>query len=414
MCDREFMEEKMDTNHQRHNGNQGRPGIHPPVPPEEEAVHQYERRPPRNPEELYRLAKETVAAGKRILMISDYDHTKSRAIGDGSTPFQSEVDPACGQAELRLDENDVGIATLSNRSAEQIATRYEQLHFTHPPFVVGTYGAEIRTPTGESIIDARWEPYRDIITAVLGAVRQTVLHDYGVHPAPAAEVTIENGQGAPIYLEMKGLGGRGTHGVYSEGLAHTYGFDHVSPEARTRLVAELDAVVERTLEHFAEYDAERVRALREMWGGDAAARRAGTATAPGKFAWNLEPLLKRNKAWGMTRLLRAVAESGFHEPVGLVMYAGDHPDQDGQAMWAGKIVERSRKGQGIRFAGILVHDGHTTREGQNDLSVEGVAGYARFLEGFAQVVQEAKPHLSQQPLPQQQSSRSMIHMSPAV
>lgn len=349
----------------------------------------YERKPPRNIEQLCGLAREVIEKGRSIVLISDFDKTKSKDPVSPNNPFQTILDPECAQAEKRLADEGVILGTISNRGAGQIVKIYNEAGFENHPFIVGTYGAETMKQDNEPEIDKKWGPYSDIITGVLRDVRERVFREYGISPSTGVEVEIKSDiEQNPIYLEMKGIGGKTKNGdVFAEGLAHTYNFNQVPPEKRAALVRKLDNVINEKFNEFIMIDGNRTKALMGIW-GDLSSRDLNNATKPGNYSYSLEPSLKRNKGWGMTTMLRAIKEEGNND-VGLVLYAGDHPYQDSQAMYPGRVIERNGSGLGIKFVGIIVkHDNDAG--GLSDFSVNGVNGYGKLLRNLADAVEKVR------------------------
>lgn len=350
----------------------------------------YERKAPKNLEELYALAEETLLRGKRIIAITDFDNTKSKEFNNGTSPFETGLDPECAKTEIELDKIGVLTPTITNRGAGQIAERYTRLGFNHTPFIEGSYGWEILNPRGESVIDKHWEPYREIITGVLRNTRESLMKEYCLNSPLTHEMTIENRDKAPIYLEIKGLNGKGENGSYTEGLAQTYNLNSVPIDERGKVLKTLNKAADETLEKYSQEKPEETEKLLKDWGMKKK-RLLTDLKYPERLTWALEPTLKHGKALGIVTLLWAIEEYNLKEPsIGLVIYSGDHPEQDGEAMWAGKIVERSKNGEGIRFVGILVGRGNETQNGHHDLQIEGVAGCADFLKGLLEKAKEVK------------------------
>jgi hypothetical protein len=312
-------------------------------------------------------------------VLTDFDSTISAQAGDGSNPFETGFEPQAGHALAALQGHGQLVGIISNRAASQITERCRRVGFAHAPFIVGTYGYELLLPTGTPHIDEQFIPHREIITRVLHAARQGLLTRYGLGDKSqlTAETTIQTAHG-PVYLEMKGLCSE-----YPEGLAQEYNFNRVAPVTRAEMVRELEGCVREAL---ASEDDERVRALGSAWGTQ---RSGDDPTVPGRFSWILKPTLSRAKAYGMVRLLRAIGEVGsMKAPACLVVYAGDNKQQDGQAMWAGKLLERISR-RSLHFVGIWADPGWDT-PGVSDESDLRVAGVSRVADAFMRLAVAAQ------------------------
>jgi hypothetical protein len=341
----------------------------------------YTRRPLGSPEELLAYTRTVLASGRSILVMTDFDSTVTSERGDRDNPFAASFDAQAGQALVSLQQHGQGVGIISNRAVRQIVRRCEQIGFDTLPLVAGTYGYEVRALSGESIIDRHFAPYREVITDVLFSMRQGLLSTYGLAAADYREVetTIPTPSG-PVYLEIKGQ-----CAAYPEGLAQEYNFNRMPPAERTSTVTQVERLVQLALSR---HPRGQVESLLQVWGIVA----SGSPAASGHFSWALRPLLPRGKAYAFVRLLAlAKSSEAGGGSCGLIMYIGNHKQEDGPAMWAGKVLERHAQGQ-MRFVGVWAREAADTDmpevEDESDVRVEGVRGVAGVLMGLAAAVGE--------------------------
>ncbi|HEX9055891.1 MAG TPA: hypothetical protein VF818_00025 [Ktedonobacterales bacterium] len=337
----------------------------------------YERTPPNSADALCALARDTLVSRRGIVVATDFDATVSAEADDGISPFTTAFNEDAGRALAMLQAHSQAVGIISNRAAGQIAERCWRAGFYTTPVIVGTYGYELRLPDGSSRIDEQFAAERDLVTAALHAVRRGMLATYGLADTDyhAVETTIPTPHG-PVFLEIKGM----CHD-YPEGLAQEYNFNAIAPPKRTEMVAGLEQHMRGSL---VSYDADRVRALMSVWGIES----LGAPDRPGRYSWALRPAHTRAKAHGLIRLLRAIHDTALYQrPIGLLVYAGDHPEQDGQVMWAGKVLERVSHGD-MRFVGIWAGSGADPLNASDpsDLHVAGVTGVASVLTRLAETV----------------------------
>jgi hypothetical protein len=335
----------------------------------------YRRRPPRTLQGIIRMARQVHDSGGTLFVATDFDSTVSREENGGDNPFLTTFDAAAGDALRSLQAQEQIVGIISNRAALPIVDRCRQMGFARQPYVVGTYGYEVLNADGEAAIDERFAPYRNVISDVLRHVRVGALRAYGLPTDHYRDVqsTIPTPNG-PIFLEIKGQTDE-----YLEGIAQEYNLNMIAFHERPGAVALLDDLF-RTAS--SGHPAGNSVELTRLWGRES----EGDPHAPGHYSWVLRPHLIRAKAYGLTQLLRTCGSEG---PSGLraelLVYVGDHKQQDGQVMWAGKVLERLTRG-GLRFAGVWAYPGFDTPgvRDESDLQVPGVPGVARLLKDLAQ------------------------------
>lgn len=274
-----------------------------------------DRKAPKTVEQLGELARDVVARGGGVAVLTDFDGTVSETAGDGSDPFATSFDARAGHALARIQAHGQVVGILSNRAGGQITARSARVGFAHAPYVVGTYGYELLSPAGESRIDDLFLTYREVITRQLGVARRALVRLSGANDdvPPTIEATIETGQG-PIYVEIKGACVE-----YPEGLAQEYNFNRITPDARTWITEELEHAIRLAM---AREDASQMRGLSLLWGGE----RIGEPAAPGRYSWALKPMLARGKAYGLVRMLRTIrARSDQPGDRCLLIYMGGSP-----------------------------------------------------------------------------------------
>lgn len=349
-------------------------------------INRYEKQQITSPEKLFTAIKETLQKGQRIAIINDFDDTvSSDGPSKGDNPFDRVMHAEAGQALAAIENSGGIIGAISNRSGEQIAGRYYQAGIKKP-FIVGTYGFEVYQPDtanpniGKSVIDARFNPFRKPITLILSEVKKGLLTemDATVSKTDTPEVTISTPVG-PIYLENKGL-----NREFTEGIAQVYNLNHINPQVRTRIVERIKESYSIALDEILQQNAINVDVFKRTWG---MSESNNSPDQPGRYSISIEPLVRQGKAYGMTRLLRAVQNSSLYpEPIGLIMYGGD-ANADAEAMRAGKLLERYAKGR-VKSVGVWVYPNHEQAHVRHasDMVISGVDAYARTLQELSSVI----------------------------
>lgn len=338
--------------------------------------------PVRSAGDLLHLVREVAGRGCRLCVVNDFDDTLSLKGRDGGAdPTESVLHPRSAKALARLAAHGADVGIISNRSTAQIARRLDAAGVTARA-IVGTYGWELfradpgAAGGGHVSVDARFQPYRETISAVLQRIRTQLCAAVGLPDAAgdATDITLPTIDG-PIILERKGV-----CPGFPEGLAHVYNFNRVPPTPRTHLAALL-------AEQF-RASAGELDILHDVWG---MAAEAGQPERPGPFSLYFAPSAAKGKAYGLVTLLRAISAAQPTSPgVGLVLYGGDH-DADAAAMEAAKRLESVTHGT-VRAVGIWVKaatDQPLVRQ-RCDISVDGVDVYAEVLSSVAAAVMESQ------------------------
>lgn len=345
--------------------------------------------------EIVRPYIEEWLSGKKTALAFDFDRTLSRnGQSQGQNPKDSFVDHLALDSLKRLRSKGMPIVIISGRSGRKIAELFQIPKL----YIVGTLGWETFTtykdrPTEDlSSISDKFTPYQCDITRVLKEVRFRLFNDFNISPDLNDEIELElpTNSGGVIYLERSGV-----NPLYPEGIMHTWNLNRVIPDERDIFVKKLQQYYQTILENLDSSDALYVTELQRRCGlipPDKLAQEAG------RYSAKIGPISQISKVHAIIQLLRnpnspqKKRDSCFNNiPFGFdtIIYAGDHPIQDGKVFEAGRKASLLTRGQKRLFSIWVKHQDLVTSGAKiSDITVEGVSGNASLLDQMATFVEK--------------------------
>lgn len=354
--------------------------------------------PEMNQEQFLGNVEALLQQGVRIGVAADFDGNISvEGSTGGLDPRESSVDPRIRQAFQSIIESGHDVIIISSRGAQDVATRVglESTTSRGTFSAVGTLGWETRDPEGKSHIHEQFAPYKDHITTILRSVREQFIRN-NVEPDQQEAVlamAMEPNMVIPtpfgeVILQPKGYT---NEEGYPEGINHTWALNMVPPEQQAQFAEALTQYYEDAFANVASaalLTSEQRHKLDQLCGF---VKREGVSMN-GKPLLDIEirPRSQGAKAHAGLQLLRSDGREQYMTNMPrnqILIYSGDHIDQDWPVGRAGHLADRLTHGQaGIINVWTRQHQeepGNDTRG--IDIVVDGVNGNAQLLTRLAEL-----------------------------